>query len=191
MTQQQSLIKLEAQIDQLTESTMRRELGQLSNEPIPNFKNNLPTYQPLGPSHQSNIPPKNPQFKNDKIIFELKSDRILKDPYQVQVSEASIDASQKENLEEEISTETSPIEEPEPSTDIDLNDTKKKADELPEIYPSKVLFFSALEVSSSSLESPSPPKLKSSSVTLENTCLESNDTLLASRASNSTSNLKI
>ena len=45
MTQQQSLARLEAQIDQLTESTMRRELGQLPNEPISNFENDPPIHQ--------------------------------------------------------------------------------------------------------------------------------------------------
>ena len=93
MNQQQSITRFEVQIDQLTESTMRRELDQLPNEPISNFENNPPTYQPLGPSHQSNVPPKNLQFENDKIIFELKSDMILKDSYQNQVSEANTDAS--------------------------------------------------------------------------------------------------
>ena len=61
---------------------MRRELGQLPNESIPNFKNNLTIHQLPGPSQQSNVQPKNPQFENDKIIFELKSDRILKNSYQ-------------------------------------------------------------------------------------------------------------
>ena len=60
MTQQQSLIKLEAQIGQLTKSSMRRELGQLSNQPISNLKNNPPTHQLPGSSHQSNVPSKNP-----------------------------------------------------------------------------------------------------------------------------------
>ena len=60
MIQQQSLVRLEAQIDQLAESTMRRELGQLPNEPISNFKNDPPIHQPPGPSQQSNVPPKNP-----------------------------------------------------------------------------------------------------------------------------------
>ena len=82
MTQQQSITRLEAQIDQLTESTMRRELGQLPNEPIPNFGNDPPIHQLPGPSHQSNVPPKNLQFESDNIISELKSDKILKDPYQ-------------------------------------------------------------------------------------------------------------
>ena len=66
---------------------MRRELGQLLNEPIPNFKNDPPIHQLPRPSHQSNIPPKNLQFEIDIVIFELKSDRILKDIYQDQVSE--------------------------------------------------------------------------------------------------------
>ena len=59
MTQQQSLVRLEAQIHQLTESTMRRELGQLPNELILNFKNDPSIHQSPGPSHQSNVPPKN------------------------------------------------------------------------------------------------------------------------------------
>ena len=85
MIQQQSLTRLEAQIGQLAEFFIRRELGQLPNEPIPTFKNNPTTHQPPGPSQQSNVSPKNPQFENDIVISELKSDRILKDPYQVQV----------------------------------------------------------------------------------------------------------
>ena len=72
---------------------MRRELDQLSSQSTSNFKNNLYIHQPPRPSHQSNIPPKNLQFENDKIIFKLRSDRILKNPYQDQVKEASTDAS--------------------------------------------------------------------------------------------------
>ena len=89
---------------------MRREPDQLLSQPVPNPRNNPSTHQPPGPSHQSNIPSKNPQFKNAKVIIELRSGRILKDPYQIQMSEASTDASQNVNLEEEISTKTSPIE---------------------------------------------------------------------------------
>ena len=81
MIQHQSIIRLEAQIDQLAESTIRRELGQLLSQPILTFKNNPPISQPSGSSHQSNVPSKNSQFENDKIIFELKNDRILKDQY--------------------------------------------------------------------------------------------------------------
>ena len=99
--------------------------------------------------------------------------------------EASTDASQNKNLEKEVSIEANPIKEFEPKID-----TEKRADELPKIYPPKVSFSLALKVSSSSLESPSPPKLKSSSVTLENTCLESNDILSVSIASNLTPKLK-
>ena len=120
---------------------MRRELDQLPNESIPNFENNLTIHQPPGPSQQSNVPPKNPQFESDNAIFELKSDRILKDPYQAQVSEASTNASQKENLKEKISTETSPIKEPEPSIDIDLSDEEKRIDKLSKIYSPKVSFL--------------------------------------------------
>ena len=58
---------------------MRRELGQLSNEPIPNFENDPPIYQLPGSSHQSNVPLKNPQFKIDIVISELTRDKILKD----------------------------------------------------------------------------------------------------------------
>ena len=60
---------------------MRRELGKLTSQSIPNFKNDPPIHQLPGPSHQSNIPPKNPQFESDKVISELRSDRIFKDPY--------------------------------------------------------------------------------------------------------------
>ena len=127
--QQQSLARLEVQIDQLTESTMRKELDQLPNEPIPNFENNPPIHQSPGPSHQSNVPPKNSQFENDKVIFELKSDRILKDLYQDQMSEASTNASQNENLKEKISIETNPIEEPELKTITDLRKKDKKKEE--------------------------------------------------------------
>ena len=74
---------------------MRTELDPLPNELISNFENDPPIHQSSGPSHQSNVPPKNPQFESDNAISELKSDRILKDPYQDQVSEASTDASQK------------------------------------------------------------------------------------------------
>ena len=94
------------------------------------------------------------------------------------------------NLEEEISTETSPIEEPEPSTDIDLSEEKKRVDELPKIYPSRVLFSSALEASSSTLELPSPSELKLSLITLENTCLKSKDTLPVPISSNLVPNPK-
>ena len=69
------------------------------------------------------------------------------------MSEASTDASQSVNLEEEVSTEANPIEEPEPKSD-----TEKRVDELPEIYSSKVSFPSVLEASSSTLKSP-PPEL--------------------------------
>ena len=117
---------------------MRRELGQLPNEPILNFENDPPIHQSSGPSHQSNVPSKNPQFENTKAITEFRSDRILKDPYQDQVSEASTDASQNENLEEKISTETNRIEEPEPETSTDASSNlsekgkeKKRADKLP------------------------------------------------------------
>ena len=88
---------------------MRREPGQLPSQPVPNPRNNPSTHQPPGPSHQSNVPSKNPQFENTKAITELRSGRILKDPYQDQVREASTDASPNKNLEEEIRTETNPI----------------------------------------------------------------------------------
>ena len=119
-----------------------------------NFENDPPIHQPPGPSHQSNVPLKNPQFENDKIIFELKSDRILKDPYQVQVSEANTDASQSVNLEKEVSTEANPIEEPESKIVTNLNDKKKRVDELLEIYKPRILFSSVLKVGSSTLELP-------------------------------------
>ena len=76
---------------------MRREPDQLPSQPIPNLRNNPSTHQPSGPSHQSNVPPKNPQFENAKIIFELKSGRIYKDSYQDHVREISTDTSQNVN----------------------------------------------------------------------------------------------
>ena len=100
---------------------MRIELGQLPNEQISNFKNDPPIHQPPGPSHQSNVPPKNLQFENDKVIFELKSDRILKDLYQDQVKETSTEASQNVNLEEEVSTKTNSIKEFEFRMDTDAS----------------------------------------------------------------------
>ena len=95
---------------------MRRELGQLSSQSISNFKNNPSIHQPPRSSHQSNVPPKNLQFENDKKISKLRSDRILKDSYQDQVSEASTNASQNENLKEEVSTKNNLIEESESET---------------------------------------------------------------------------
>ena len=57
------------------------------------------------------------------------------------MKEASTDAIQKENLEEEISTETNPIEEPESKIVTDLSDKEKRADELSEIYKPRISFF--------------------------------------------------
>ena len=71
---------------------MRRELDQLPNLPISNNPSNV--HQSPGPSYQFNVSPKNPQFENAKVIPELKSYRILMDPYQDQVREASTDALQ-------------------------------------------------------------------------------------------------
>ena len=73
---------------------MRREPDQLSSQLIPNPMNNPPNVNhPSEPNHQSNVSPKNPQFENAKVIFELKSGRIFKGPYQDQVREASTNAS--------------------------------------------------------------------------------------------------
>ena len=59
---------------------MRRELDQLPNLPI---SNNPPNdHQPLGLNYQSNVSSKNPQLENTKVIPELKSYRILMEPYQ-------------------------------------------------------------------------------------------------------------
>ena len=82
MAQQQSIARLEAQIGQIAESTMRRELGQFPSQPIANPRNNPP-----------NLPPQNPQFENAKAISELRSGKILQDPYQDPVGEASTDTS--------------------------------------------------------------------------------------------------
>ena len=65
--------------------------------------------------------------------------------------EASTDASQNKNLKEEVSTETNPIEEPEPKIITNLSEKdkeKKRADESPETYKPRVLFSSVLEASS-------------------------------------------
>ena len=73
---------------------MKREPGQLPSQPIANPKNNPPNvHQPPGFSHQPIIPPKNLQLENAKVISELQNGRILKDPYQDQVIEASTDSS--------------------------------------------------------------------------------------------------
>ena len=152
MTKQQSIARLEEQIGQLAESIMRREPGQLPSQLVPNLRNNPSTHQLPRPSHQSNIPPKNPQFENAKAISELRSGRILKNPYPDQVREASTDTSQNKNLKEEVSTKTKPIEEPESEIITDLSEKdkeKKKVDELSETYKSKVLFPSVLEAYSS------------------------------------------
>ena len=106
------------------------------------------------------------------------------------MSEASTDASQNMNLEEEVSTEANPTEKLELSTDTDLSEEKKRVDELPKIYPSRISFSSTLEASSFTLELPSPSKLKLSLIILENTCLKSKDILPVPITSNSTSNLK-
>ena len=106
------------------------------------------------------------------------------------MSEASTDASQKENLEEEISTETKPIEESEPSTDTDLSNKEKRVDELAEIYSPRVSFSSVLEASSFTLELLSPSELKLSLITLENTCLKSKDILPVPISSNLVPNPK-
>ena len=86
------------------------------------------------------------------------------------MKEASTDASQEENLEEEVSTETNPIEESEPSTNTDLSDKEKRVNELPEIYLPRVSFFLVLEVGSSTLESSPPLELKSPWITPEYAC---------------------
>ena len=66
---------------------MRRELDQLPNLPI---SNNPPNdHQPPGLNYQSNVSSKNLQFENTKVIPKLKSYRILMEPYQDQVREAS------------------------------------------------------------------------------------------------------
>ena len=105
---------------------MRRESSQLPSQPIINLRNHPPTvHQPLGSNHQFNVPSKNPQFENVNVIFEPRSSRNLKDPYQDQVKEVSTDASQNMNLEEDVSTETNPMKESELSTDIDLSEKKE------------------------------------------------------------------
>ena len=74
---------------------------------------------------------------------------------------ASTDASQEENLEEEVSTKSNHIKEPkprtgtvEPRTSIDadsnkIDKEKRKLDELPKTYKSKVSVPQAVEAESS------------------------------------------
>ena len=114
------------------------------------------------------------------------------------MSDTSTDASQNMDLKEEVSIETNHIEELESEIDTDAGSNlsekdkeKKRTDELLEIYKSRVLFSSALEIDSSTLKSSPPPELKSSLVTSEYVCLESSDTILLSIASNSTPNPKV
>ena len=92
------------------------------------------------------------------------------------MSKASTDASQSMNLEDKVSTKANPIEEPTLEIVTDLSEKYKEP--------------LALEVSSSTLESSPPPELQSSLITLEYTCLKSNDTLSTPITSNSTPNLK-
>ena len=62
---------------------MRRELGQLPTLLISNPINNPPIiYQLPRPNYQSNVPPRNPQLDNAKVILKLKNYRILINPYQ-------------------------------------------------------------------------------------------------------------
>ena len=44
--QQQSISRLEAQLGQIAEATMRRELGQLPSQPVANPRNHPPSFQP-------------------------------------------------------------------------------------------------------------------------------------------------
>ena len=113
------------------------------------------------------------------------------------MSEAGTDASQNVNLKEKISTETNHIEEPKFETGIDAGSNlsekdkeKKRVNELSETYKPRVPFSSVPKVGSSTLESSSPPELKSPLVTPEYACLESNDTLSVLITSNSTPNPK-
>ena len=71
----------------------------------------------------------NPQFENVKVISELRSGKIFKDSYQDPMGEASTDASQNKNSEEEVSTKTNHIEELESGMSTDK--WKKRIDELP------------------------------------------------------------
>ena len=140
LSQQQSITRLEAQIGQIAESSMRRESGQLPSQPIANPKNNPSNvYQPPGFTHPSNIPPKNPQLETAKAITKLRSGRILKDPYQDQVIEADTDTDEEEDNH---------IEEPELKTDK-IDKEKKRIDELAETYKPKAPFSLALEAGSS------------------------------------------
>ena len=118
---------------------MKRESSQLPSQPIANPRNNPLSLQP-------NVLSKNPQFENAKAINELRSGRILRDPYEDQERKTSTD----KNLEEEINIETNHIKEPETSNDPNPKLSKKdkrkeKAKELPKTYKPRAPFPSALE----------------------------------------------
>ena len=104
LTQQQSLAKLESQLGQIAETTMRRELSPQPSQPITNLK-----FQPLGLLPQTSIlsqpsppPLKGLQFENTKTMSALRSDRVLEDSYESQnIVDSSSSWAQEETIEEE------------------------------------------------------------------------------------------
>ena len=96
--QQQSISRLETQLGQIAESSIRREPGQLPSQPVANPRNHPPGFQPqMGllpqpmqiaqpPQPPQNIPPlqKGPHMENIKAITTLRSGKTLEDPYKTQ-----------------------------------------------------------------------------------------------------------
>ena len=116
---QQTISKLETQLGQLAEATMRREVGQLPSQPIANPRNNPPGFpQPNFPMNQPNppllqhpvgqLPQKGPQLENAKAISTLRSGKILPDPHEpnptpiIQVPEVSSENEEEANQEKDV-----------------------------------------------------------------------------------------
>ncbi|MQL74173.1 hypothetical protein Taro_006533 [Colocasia esculenta] len=83
-TNQQTMARLEAQVGQMAETTMRREVGQLPSQPVANPRNQPPGFasQPsLLPQPVQQVQPRGPQLENIKAISSLRSGKVLSDPH--------------------------------------------------------------------------------------------------------------
>ena len=91
---------MENQIRQLTEATIRREVGQLLSQPISNPRHRPLSFQPhIGflhqppqptqPSQPDQAPLKNSQVENVKAISTLRSGKVLNNPYKAQEESSS------------------------------------------------------------------------------------------------------
>ena len=150
--QQQSISRLEAQLGQIVEATMRREPGQLPSQLVANPRNHplgfqpqmglLP--QPLQPAHPP-LPPQNAQplskgshMENVKAITTLRSGKTLEDPYKKTQGMAEGSVGQQEEIEE--------VEDDSTSIQVKNNDKgKAKDDENPVTYKPRAPFPIALE----------------------------------------------